>query len=165
MDGDQITGGSILRPNFISHGTLGCKNLEKTREFYEAFLGLECVRTSQNSMMIRRGGQHIYAVVQVGEEKDVMPRHYHNGLDVATDEEVDAAYKTVLDNADEWGIHSVNRPAPIHGTYCFKFWDLDDNCWEILSNPKDGYTWIFNQGDQEGRGHMDKKFREKRPDR
>ena len=109
MDGDQITGGSILRPNFISHGTLGCKNLEKTRQFYEAFLGLECVRTSQNSMMIRLGGQHIYAVVQVGEEKDVMPRHYHNGLDVATDEEVDAAYKTVLDNSDEWGIHSVNR--------------------------------------------------------
>ena len=48
---------------------------------------------------------------------------------------------------------------------CFKFWDLDDNCWEILSNPKDGYTWIFEQGDQEGRGHMDRNFRDKRPDR
>ena len=96
-------------------------------------------------MMIRLGGQHIYAVVQVGEEKDVMPLHYHTGLDVYTDEEVDAAYKTVLQNGDEWGIPSVNRPAPIHGTYCFKFWDLDDNCWEILSNPKDGYTWILNK--------------------
>ena len=72
-------------------------------------------------MMTRLGVQHIYAVAQVGEEKDVMPRHYQNGLDVDTDEEVDAAYKTVLQNGDEWGIRSVNCPAPIHGTYCFKF--------------------------------------------
>ena len=116
-------------------------------------------------MMTRLGVQHIYAVAQVGEEKDVMPRHYQNGLDVDTDEEVDAAYKTVLQNGDEWGIRSVNCPAPIHGTYCFKFQDLDNNCWEILSSPKDGYTWIFNQGDQKGSFDIDKKFREKKPDR
>ena len=38
------------------------------------------------------------------------------------------------------------------------FWDYDDNCWEILTNPKGGYTWLFEQGDQVGKGHMDKKF-------
>ncbi len=165
MDGQGGQKESVLKPRFISHGTLGCKNMEATRKFYEEFLGLECVQTSPRSMMVRLGGNHIYAVVQVGEDKDKMPRHYHNGLDVTTDEEVDEAYQTVLAAQEEWGIHDVNRPAPIHGTYCFKFWDLDDNCWEILSNPANGYTWIFDQGDQEGRGHMDRKFRENRPDR
>jgi hypothetical protein len=35
---------------------------------------------------------------------------------------------------------------------------MDDNCWEILTNPKGGYSWLFEQGDQEGKGHLDKKF-------
>ena len=51
-----------------------------------------------------------------------------------------------------------------HGTYSFLFWDADDNAWEILSNPKGGYTWIFEQGDLEGRGHFERGFRHKRPD-
>ena len=35
---------------------------------------------------------------------------------------------------------------------------MDDNCWEILTNPKGGYSWLFEQGDQVGKGHLDKKF-------
>jgi hypothetical protein len=41
---------------------------------------------------------------------------------------------------------------------------LDDNAWEILSNPKGGYTWIFEQGDLQGKGHFTKGFRHNRPD-
>ena len=41
------------------------------------------------------------------------------------------------------------------------FWDMDDNCWEILTNPEGGYCWLFEHGDQRGKGHLDKKF--KRP--
>jgi hypothetical protein len=44
------------------------------------------------------------------------------------------------------------------------FWDGDDNAWEILSNPKGGYTWIFDKGDLSGRGHFERGFRHKRPD-
>jgi hypothetical protein len=45
-----------------------------------------------------------------------------------------------------------------HGTYSFYFWDRDDNSWEILCNPPGGYSWMFELGDQEGRGTMDKNF-------
>ena len=38
MGGDQITKDSILRPNFMSHGTLGCKNLEKKENSMRHFL-------------------------------------------------------------------------------------------------------------------------------
>jgi hypothetical protein len=58
--------------------------------------------------------------------------------------------------------HSKAVGAP--GTYSFLFWDADENAWEILSNPKGGYTWIFEQGDLAGRGHFEKGFRHKRPD-
>ena len=45
-----------LKLNFLSHGTLESKNLDKTREFYTEFLGLEVVRTSPISILIRLGG-------------------------------------------------------------------------------------------------------------
>lgn len=35
---------------------------------------------------------------------------------------------------------------------------MDDNAWEILTNPKDGYSWLFELGDQEGKEHMDRNF-------
>jgi hypothetical protein len=35
---------------------------------------------------------------------------------------------------------------------------MDDNCWEILTNPQGGYSWLFEQGDQKGKGHLDRKF-------
>ena len=153
-----------IRPRFISHGTLGSKDLAQTRRFYEEFLGLEVVQTSPISLMIRLGGDHVYAVVQV-KDKPEMPRIYHNGLDVETPQEVDEAYRTVLANQETWGLHKATRPVAQHGTYSFMFWDIDDNCWEILSNPPRGYRWIFEQGDQAGKGHLEHEFYKRRPDR
>jgi catechol 2,3-dioxygenase-like lactoylglutathione lyase family enzyme len=154
----ETTASSVLKPRFISHGTLACTDIEKTRTFYEEFLGLDVVRTSPISLMVRLGGNHVYACVQIKGEKDVMPRHYHNGLDVRTKTEVDEAHRLVTEQAEKWSISRITRPVAQHGTYSFMFWDLDTNCWEILSNPEGGYIWIFDQGDQEGRGHLDKNF-------
>ena len=148
---------------FLSHGTLGCHDLQKSRRFYEIFLGIETTQTSPISLMIRLGTDHVYAVVQV-KNKDKMPRYYHNGLDVETVEDVDSAHETAVAQAEIWGLTDISRPVEQHGTYSFKFWDMDDNCWEILSNPPRGYNWIFEQGDLEGRGHFESGFQKKRPD-
>jgi catechol 2,3-dioxygenase-like lactoylglutathione lyase family enzyme len=148
---------------FLSHGTLGCRDLEKSRRFYEEFLGIETTQTSPISLMIRLGTEHVYAVVQI-KNKEKMPRYYHNGLDVESVEDVDRAYETVVAQAGKWGLTDISRPVEQHGTYSFKFWDMDENCWEILSNPPRGYSWIFEQGDLEGRGHFESGFHKKRPD-
>src|SRR5262249_49469771 len=47
---------AAIKSRFISHGTLGSKDLEASRRFYEEFLGLEVVRTSNVSLMVRLGG-------------------------------------------------------------------------------------------------------------
>jgi catechol 2,3-dioxygenase-like lactoylglutathione lyase family enzyme len=151
-----------IRTRFISHGTLGSKDLDATRRFYEEFLGLEVVRTSPVSLMVRLGGQHVYAVVFT-KKKERMPRIYHNGLDVATDAEVDEAWRRCTEEAAKWGLHEITKPIARHGTYSFLFWDADDNAWEVLSNPKGGYTWIFEQGDLGGKGHFDEAFLAARP--
>ncbi|MDA0241392.1 MAG: VOC family protein [Proteobacteria bacterium] len=156
MDG-QTQQEPTLKLNFLSHGTLEARDLEKSRAFYEEFLGLEVVRTSNVSLLIRLGGDNTIAVVQVP-KKESMPLLNHNGFDVETQEEVDAAHVLVEEHAEKWGIGKVTKPALQHGTYSFFFSDLDDNWWEILTNPPRGYAWLFEKGEQQGRGHMDKKF-------
>lgn len=146
-----------LKLRFISHGTLETVDLDRARSFYEEFLGFEAVRASKASLWVRLGGEHIYVVVKVL-KKEPMPFLNHNGIDVATDEEVDEAYQITLRDAEKWGIHGVTKPALQHGTYSFYFFDVDDNCWEILSNPKGGYSWMFERGDQEGLGHLKRSF-------
>lgn len=133
------------RLKFLSHGTLEARELDKTRAFYEGCLGLEVVRTSPVSLMIRLGGDNTIAVVQ-NPLKAAMPLLNHNGLDVATREDVDECHRVLEAEKEKWGIQKVTRPADQHGTYSFYFCDLDDNWWEILVNPKGGYSWMFTQG-------------------
>ncbi len=149
-----------LKLNFLSHGTLESRDLDFSRKFYEEFLGLEVHRTSPISLMIRLGGEHVYAVV-LSKQSAEMVMLNHNGLDVETREEVDEAHRITCEQAEKWGLHNISKPILQHGTYSFYFWDADDNCWEILTNPKGGYSWIFALGDLEGKGHLDGKF--KRP--
>lgn len=155
---------SVIQSRFISHGTLGSRDLERTRRFYEEFLGLEVTKTSKVSMMVRLGGAHVYAVVKTTQAL-TMPRLNHNGIDVASDAEVDAAYRAVNEHAATWDLHDITGPVAQHGTYSFLFRDMDDNMWEILSNPAGGYSWIFEQGDLDGKGHFDPEFLARRPGR
>src|SRR6266550_1809614 len=121
-----------LKTQFLSHGTLGSKDLEATRRFYEEFLGLEVVRTSPISLMVRLGGEHVYAVVK--SKIDTPQAHLnHNGIDVASDADVDEAHRLCHEQAEKWGLHEIKAPSVRHGTYCFTFRDLDWNIWEILS--------------------------------
>lgn len=154
---------SVIKSKFISHGTLGSRDLQRTRKFYEEFLGFEVVQTSKISMMVRCGGDHIYVVVKKPDFPE-MERINHNGIDVETDAEVDEAYQAVLGAQEGWGLRKITRPVFQHGTYSFHFIDGDGNAWEILSNPKGGYTWLFEQGDLEGKGHWDESIRDRIPE-
>jgi len=149
-----------LKLNFLSHGTLESRDLAFSRRFYEEFLGFEVVQTSPISLLVRLGGANTIAVVY-SKQPHEMNLLNHNGLDVHTKDEVDAAYRTVCDQAEAWKLKKISKPHLQHGTYSFFFWDGDDNCWEILTNPDGGYSWLFEEGDQEGKGHLDRNF--KRP--
>ena len=146
-----------LKLNFLSHGTLESRDLAFSRRFYEEFLGLQVVQTSPISLLIRLGGPNTIAVVY-SKQPHSMTLLNHNGLDVRTREEVDAAHRTVCEAAGEWRLTKISKPHLQHGTYSFFFWDADENCWEILTNPKGGYSWLFEQGDQQGKGHLDRNF-------
>jgi len=137
------------------HGTLECRDLQASRRFYEELLGLDVVQTSHMSMMVRLGGNNTIAVVQsprLGEA----PLLSHNGLDVATRAEVDQAHALVTRHKEEYGVDKITQPVDQHGSYSFYFTDLDGNWWEILTNPPGGYGWLFERGDDAGKGHLDR---------
>ena len=149
--------GPRLKLKFLSHGTLESRDLAASRRFYEEFLGLEVVQTSPISLLVRLGGANAIAVVHSKRERE-MNLLNHNGLDVRSREEVDAAHRTVCAEAGEWRLTKITKPVLQHGTYSFFFWDGDGNCWEILTNPEGGYSWLFEKGDLAGKGHLDRNF-------
>ena len=158
VQGEKLT--PALKLNFLSHGTLESRDLAFSRRFYEEFLGLEVVQTSPISLLIRLGGRNTIAVVY-SKNVEGMNLLNHSGLDVRTRDEVDEAHRIVCAQAEQWHLKKITKPHLQHGTYSFFFWDADDNCWEILTNPEGGYSWLFEQGDQQGKGHLDRNF--KRP--
>ncbi|ATB40177.1 glyoxalase/bleomycin resistance protein/dioxygenase [Cystobacter fuscus] len=143
-----------LKLNFYSHATLDCHDVELTRRFYQEFLGLEAVMMGDGALAARLGGDQIIVIVQNPNRKGSMHLFNHNGLDVGTEAEVDNAYAVVKRDAEKWGLKKITRPLFQHGTYSFYFWDMDDNAWEILANPKGGFAWVFERGEQEVAAQM-----------
>jgi catechol-2,3-dioxygenase len=142
---------------FLSHGTLESRDLEKSRAFYEQCLGLDVIKTSPVSLMIRLGGDNTIAVVH-NKRKEEMSLLNHNGLDVDTREQVDECHRLLESVKEQMGIRKITKPSDQHGTYAFYFTDPDDNWWEILTNPKGGYSWMFSKGsdlEQWGAGEHD----------
>ncbi len=142
---------SVIKPMILSHGTLGVIDLAASKRFYTEFLGLDCVRHAKRAMNVRKGGYWAVVCLQIGEKVDPTRVYNHWGLDVATREEVDAAYEKALELQEKYGIRRVNKIRLNHGDYAFKLQDRDGNWWEIqhIENPMK-YDKRFAQGDIAG---------------
>ncbi|WP_432182378.1 VOC family protein [Streptomyces sp. NBC_00063] len=133
----------LIKTRFLSHGTLEVDNLQASRRFYEEVLGLEVVQQALIALVIRLGSNHVYACVESSPDRPPMSLLHHNGLDVASKEEVDEAHRQVLEVRKEYGILDVTEPVEQHGTYSFYLQDLDRNWWEICYLPEGGYSFRF----------------------
>jgi catechol 2,3-dioxygenase-like lactoylglutathione lyase family enzyme len=152
MTDDAITDpknqGSVLHPYMISHGTLECRSLAKSRRFYEEFLGLECVVHSPTSMAIRCGLKFHITAVEVGDALHPGNLLNHWGLDLESRDAVDKAYADIIAEKEHYGIAEVKQPTDRHGVYSFYLQDLDGNWWEIQHYDGFLHDDIFDFGDQ-----------------
>jgi catechol 2,3-dioxygenase-like lactoylglutathione lyase family enzyme len=145
---EKSTRQPLVKLQRIGHGTLECLDLGKTRRFYEEVLGLECFQGSPISLVVRLGTNHCYAVLQTKKDAQAdMSMMNHNGLDVGTPEEVDAAYQIINSIKDEWGLKQVRPVRKSHGDRSFYFCDFDGNWWEIVSVRPGGYVADFDDED------------------
>jgi catechol 2,3-dioxygenase-like lactoylglutathione lyase family enzyme len=137
----------ILDLDILSHGTVECTDINATRHFYTEVLGMEVVQTSATSLMMRLNSTTTIAAVAKGGGTSAGVFN-HFGFDVASKELVDDAYERVIKVQEKYNIQKVTRPVQQHGTYSFYIVDLDENWWEILENPKGGYSYVFNIEEQ-----------------
>lgn len=140
---ERSTKPSLLAPTRLSHGTLDCIDIVKTRRFYEEVLGLDIIQTSSVTLMLRLGTGHAYVCVEVGQNARGMHFLNHNGLDMESREAVDRAHELLLSVKEEYGIRKVNRIIEQHGQYTFYIEDLDGNWWEILENREGEYGGLY----------------------
>ena len=131
-----------LKPRLLSHGTVETNDLEAARRFYGEFLGMEVFQTSSRSIMMRLNSTTTIACVQTKGE-NAAGIYSHFGLDFETRQEVDAAHEIAVAQKEKYAIRKVTRPVEQHGTYSFYVIDFDGNWWEILTNPVDGYSYVF----------------------
>ena len=131
--------------DMISHGTLNAIDMQASRRFYEEVLGFEVLQLSPVSLLLRRGSDHTYVVVETGE-----PGHMgvlaHNGLDVPDREAVEDAHRVLTEVKDEYGLRRINKLMEQHGVFSFYFQDLDANWWEITAGKPRGYSWAYDDG-------------------
>lgn len=136
----------ILKTGILNHGTLHSRDIKRTRQFYEEVLGLDVIQTSPISLMVRKGTDHVYAVVETPTDDKAMSMLNHNGFEVQSAEEVQESYEALLKVKDEWGL-KIMPPRTMHGDHCFYFTDMDGNWWEIVQVRKGGYVADFNDQD------------------
>jgi catechol 2,3-dioxygenase-like lactoylglutathione lyase family enzyme len=125
-------GASLIEPVCLSHGTLECRDLNKTRRFYSEFLGVDVIRHAEAAMGTWCGGDWFIACVGAGD--GVSPQPYANrwGLEVGSEEDVDAARDAALAQGADYEIGEITAIKDDGDTRAFALCDLDGNWWEIL---------------------------------
>ena len=139
---------SVVKPEYLSHGTLGCYRLKETRRFYEEFLGLECVRHAKPSMAIRCGLKFHIVCLEVGDSLRPAALDNHWGIDVGSAAEVDRIHKAAHELKDEYGIRTITDLVRQHGVYSFYLEDLDHNWWEFQYYDGIQHDDMFDFGDR-----------------
>lgn len=146
----------LLQPKMISHGTLESPDLVRSRRFFEEVLGFEVLQTSPISLMLRKGTNHIYVVVETGKDHQPVPILHHNGFEVEDNDAVERAHAVLTEIKDEYGIGRIQPVTPQRGVYAFYFEDPDGNWWELLASwgPK-GYGIAFDDPSYDVTGRHD----------
>lgn len=141
---------SVVRGEYLSHGTLECYSLQDSRRFYEEFLGLECVRHARSAMAVRCGLRFHIVCLDVGQTLRPVSLKNHWGIDVGSEAEVERIHTAAQQMASRYGIRTVMDCSRQHGVYSFYLEDLDHNWWEIQYYDGTQHDDMFDFGDQFG---------------
>lgn len=139
---------SVVKPYALTHGTMECHDLKKTREFMEDFLGFECVRHAPVGMLMRCGMKFHIVCLETGDEVRPNTVANHWGVDVESRDEVDKAHAKLTEMKDYYGIKDITQPQMQHGVYSFYFECMNSSWWEIQYYDGFLHDDFFDFGDQ-----------------
>lgn len=139
---------ALIQNDMLSHGTIECTDLAKTRRFLTEFLGLGIHRPFPEAQYLYLGG--LWSVVCVcveGGAGKQQTTDNHFKISVATPDEVDQAHKAAVTNRDTYGIRSIEEIAMVNGQRGFLLQDLNSTWWEITTASQSYYDRLFEAGD------------------
>ncbi len=127
-------------PQALSHGTMECYDLDRSRQFYREVLGLDVVAPSPSAKphYVKHPATPWYIVslqVPLSEKKILGPnQRFTLALDSARS--VEEAQRWLKESGKEAGITGLTEISDRNGVVSFLLSDLDSNWWEIASPPQ-----------------------------
>jgi catechol 2,3-dioxygenase-like lactoylglutathione lyase family enzyme len=135
---DETASEPLLELDFLSHGTVLMDDLDAARRFYEEFLGLETVKTSQISLAIRLNSDTSVACVALSKlvrkpGREYL-RYYNIGLTVGDAADVARSRELALAHKDSYEMRNIGDIEEDHGRVSFLIEDRDGNFWQIMND-------------------------------
>lgn len=150
----------VIKPAILSRGTLLTNDIDRARQFYEEFLGLEVADHGEGRILardtdpvaLRQRKGNAYWVMDVTKADETVSTNLfkHWGIEVGTQAEVDRVQAYAEEHKDRLGLRTVRSPRIQHGTYSFYLEDFDGNWWEVEARPEvEDTEVVFARGDSD----------------
>jgi catechol 2,3-dioxygenase-like lactoylglutathione lyase family enzyme len=148
---DQYIGVTPEETLGISHGTLECSEIGRTREFFRQFLGIQTLRHAEPSFMTFLNTPEFYiACVEAGEQTGVQGRENRWELSLDSDGAVLDAHRAAIQLKDVWNIREVTPLSEQDGFAWFALQDLNGNWWGFSARGQDWFENAFEHARRVG---------------
>ena len=132
LNSEQFPGRGYT-PQALTHGTLQCDNIERSRRFYVDLLGLEIAAGFNTAHYIKYPASPWYIVVLQRSPRQYLAPVNRFTLQCASAVEVEQAHREFATQENNLGITKLGELGATDGKTNFIFCDLDKNWWELTS--------------------------------
>lgn len=120
-------------PQALTHGTLQCDNVERSRRFYVEVLGLEIAAGFNTAQYIKHPANPWYVVVLQRSPRQYLAPVNRFTLQLDSAAGVEQAHREFSKNGQSLGVTDVGKLEDSNGATNFIFGDLDKNWWELTN--------------------------------
>jgi len=133
LTADAFPGRGYL-PQALTHGTLQCDDLAKTKAFILGVLGLEQAGgMSDRTVYVKHPATPWYIVMLPRRPRQYLAPVNRFTLELATAAEVEAAQRDFVAQKASLGLNEIGAVERANGKASFIFSDLDKNWWELVA--------------------------------
>ena len=122
-------------PQALTHGTLQCDDLRKTRAFLIDVLGLDDAGgMSDRTIYVKHSATPWYIVMLPRRPRQYLAPVNRFTLQLASAAEVETAHNEFVAHKSQLGLNAITGIESGNGNVSFIFSDLDKNWWELTAN-------------------------------
>lgn len=122
----------MIKPLGIIHGHYECRSIEETLPIFTELLALEVVKRKRREVVLKHPNTDWLLIAhEGGPEAHNKPHNNHYGFRVASQGEIEAAYRYLGAHKEKYRIRVITRPHEAHFAYSVYFKEPGGNDLEI----------------------------------